>query len=336
MMAEADKAALLAAVKDVSGVQDSKYPGVLVEQSDGTLTLTATDLDTWVSSSVAAEARGDDAVVVSRDRLSKALMAMPEGMVSIAGDLTLGSGGDSLTLRSVPADGFPSSPPTFGRPTTVEDLPRMASRAVRFCGNDPSKLATMGVQLDVNDRVVLSAADAVQVAVITGEGRGDVSALVPKAAMQSISRMDGPVEVSSSGSMLKATCLGTTLVTRLVEARFPNVDVLFPRRQPSATASVDVDALAEALRMVGVVCQGGMRMEIAGGTLLLDASSPEMGDAHVEVPALTEGHCVVGADPRRIAKAASGGVCRVVMYGEMAPIVTECEGERHVVMPMRL
>ena len=128
---------------------------------------------------------------------------------------------------------------------------------------------------------------------ITGsEASADL--IVPPKALEQVRRLFGPsdeVEVAKSDNHLGFRTGNTVVFTRLIEGPYPNYDQVIPRDNDRA-CTVEKDALASALRRVGVVASDQthrVRLQFTGGALKLSVNTPDLGEAQDEISVTYDG-----------------------------------------------
>jgi len=118
--------------------------------------------------------------------------------------------------------------------------------------------------------------------------------IVPPKALEQVRRLFGPsdeVEVAKSDNHLGFRTGSTVVFTRLIEGPYPNYEQVIPRENDRA-CTVEKDALASALRRVGVVASDQthrVRLQFSGGALKLSVSTPDLGEAQDEISVTFDG-----------------------------------------------
>ncbi len=118
--------------------------------------------------------------------------------------------------------------------------------------------------------------------------------IVPPKALEQVRRLFGPsdeVEVAKSDNHLGFRTGNTVVFTRLIEGQYPNYEQVIPRENDRA-CTVEKDALASALRRVGVVASDQthrVRLQFTGGALKLSVNTPDLGEAQDEISVTYDG-----------------------------------------------
>src|SRR5438876_9995254 len=110
------KAALLKQLLAVSGIVERRHTlpilaNVLLEQKDGRLFVTATDLEMQITAYSELAGKQDQSITVAARKLQDLLRALPEDAVlnvdTAAGKMTVRTGRSRFIIQSLPAAYFP-------------------------------------------------------------------------------------------------------------------------------------------------------------------------------------------------------------------------------------
>ena len=314
----------------------------LVVRGPDSITLTASDYDVTLQTTMPAPHGDVWTLCVNARALNDVVSAMPAGDVAIEAldaSMTLSAGRSRFTLRGLGADEFPDvaigDAEGAHAPLNIDGIKRV-SHAVSA---DESRPALNGICMGADGS--MTATDGHRIAHAPGDGSGGVAAILHRRAVDIVSRMDAPT-IAAAGRHMLITSGPTTLTVRAIEEVFPDWRRVVPEHKPTLT--VGNAALVSALRRVGVLGSGKhalVRVKIADGRMTLDATHPELGDAHAEVECDVTGADVeIGMNPRYMldALAAVGGETVTLALGDQfAPmLVTGGDGVLCVCMPMRL
>jgi DNA polymerase-3 subunit beta len=125
-------------------------------------------------------------------------------------------------------------------------------------------------------------------------GKESADLIVPPKALEQIRRLFGSadmIEIARSENHLGFRSGDTRVFTRLIEGPYPNYEQVIPRENDKA-ATIDKDALASALRRVGVVASDQthrVRLAFASGVLRFAVSTPDLGEAQDEIAITYDG-----------------------------------------------
>lgn len=280
--------------------------GVLLDAQDGKLTCRATDLE------VAAEIT----IPVSIDRPGRALLPgrllaqlvarFPQAPVEIDGEpdrVEITCGRATFHVRGMQVEDFPSlAVPAEDASSGVlpaDAFARLVSQVARAASTDEGRPVLTGVQLQAEGGLLTAAAtDSYRLAVrsLPWDQALEGEALVPSRSLQEAAKAAGEV----GGSLTIVLEEGQVsflfgdrrLTTKLIEGTFPNYRALLPDAHET-TVVIERAPLVEALQRVAIVAMGQantpVSLTFADGSVELQATNQEMGDAAEALPAEIDG-----------------------------------------------
>ena len=278
---------------------------ILLEAGEGGVRLSGTDLDIAVSMMVPAEVDAEGAVTIPAKKLLEIVRELPNAGIRVTGTgeqrVSLECGRSRFKLLGIPREEFPNFPPvSFDEPWTVTavDLLKLINHVSFAASTEESRPILNGVLWQLRPdvmRMVATNGHRLSKMDVPASGRGSQTDLiVPPKALDQVRRLFGPateVEIAKSDNHLGFRS-GTTLVfTRLIEGPYPNYEQVIPKENDRA-CTVEKDALASALRRVGVVASDQthrVRLQFSGGTLRLSVSTPDLGEAQDELAVTYDG-----------------------------------------------
>lgn len=249
--------------------------GLLLDATEGQLSITAFDYDTRGTSTVAADTATPGRVVVSGRLLAAiAKAATKSAHITITVDgptVTVQAGRSEWTLPTMPADDFPGLP-QLGDPIGEIDadvLRRTLPRVTTAIGADPTVPALTGVKLDGDDTgLTLAATDRFRVASATVAWKPatttTVSALLAPELLNAAARAagSGTVAVFHSDSTFGFSTDTHHIVGRRISAEFPNLARVTPTPCDHYTI-IDVAELAHAVNNAAVMLDRAPILELA-------------------------------------------------------------------------
>jgi DNA polymerase-3 subunit beta len=272
-------------------------------QSDR-LSLTTTDLEVGMTTSVAANVSVSGSVCVPARLLSDYVAQLPSETVRLSMNpeghrLRLGCGRFVANLATFEAAEFPALPDgEEDRGLTLDAaLLRQAIVRVAFAAaRDEVRPVLTAVLFDFGrEGLTLAAADGFRLARarLSSVSAPAQQLLVPSRAVTELGRLLGNSESvrllpTAQDRGIHAVVGETTLFTRLIEGRFPDVERVIP---PDGKTHVIVEAAGfhQAIRVVGLFGSSNdarpVVLEAEVGRLHLRARGDESGDAEVDLPA---------------------------------------------------
>jgi DNA polymerase-3 subunit beta len=268
---------------------------VLLETEEGTVRLTATDLEVGARVSIPARVVGKGAITVSARKLAEIVKELPAAAVALrVGDnagVSLKCGGITYKLVGMPPDDFPPVVPASPGAwltldaKTLRDMLTQTSFAV---SHDETRYALNGVLFAVSSKEMrLVATDghrlALSVRTVGDVGRA-ITGIVPRKAITEITRVLGAgeeVQLGITENQFVLQMPNFVMTARLIEGQFPNYEAVIPKGHPGKLIIIR-SALASALRRVSVMAEERnkpVKLVLAPAALRLSASSQDLGEA---------------------------------------------------------
>jgi len=267
--------------------------GVHLTASAGELTLTATDLELTVSSSLAASVQDEGSAVVPARALTAIVQALDGGAVELASEdatLAVRAGDSDFRLNTLPADDFPE-PPALREPTRFEVdaalLAELAGRVLRVASTDLSRPVYTGVRLTAaGGLLTLVATDGYRLATARAElGIPDIDVLVPARALAEVVRLvAGRLAVELTQNLVRFAAAGCTVTARTLDGR-PQDHERILAAPYEHRAGVPRVTLLRAVDRAALVAERGGAVELAFGEseVRVRARSADLGEAHERV-----------------------------------------------------
>jgi len=309
----AEREVLLRPLQLVTGVVERRHTlpvlaNVLVEARDGLVTITGTDLEVSLSAvAPGANIEVEGSTTIPARKMTDIWRSLPEGAtVTVEVDenrVIVRSGRSRYALATLPASDFPHLEAAAGELETT--LPRgslarlleqvsfsMAQQDVRYFLN--------GMLLELtpqHTRVV--ATDGHRLAMSTFpqgvEDGGRAQAIIPRKGVLELGRVlaePGDDVVVRLGSNHLRVNTGTyTLVTKLIDGKFPDYEKVVPRERGSSVVG-DREALKLACMRASILSNEkyrGVRLILESEQLTIQANNPEQEEALEVVPVAYDG-----------------------------------------------
>lgn len=335
--------------------------GILVDASNGSVSLSATDLEMGLKTDLKTDLEGSGMVLLPGRLFAELARSLGDADVEIElreseRDVEIRCGGSSFHLRTLPSEDFPALPEEEGEPlripaaalaATVELVAGAASR-------DDMRPVLTGVLVSASgSEMTMVATDSYRLAVKRTELEepigGEIEANIPARALRELGRIvstDGVEQVSVALQRNQAVFRAgdTVLTTRLIEGQFPNFRQLLPESYEH-DVRLPRPELLEVTRRVSQLAQRNapLRLSFAPGELTVAASTPDVGDAEETMPAAFEGEPLeIGFNPdflREGIESVEGDEILVRLISPLRPGLlqpVDSEDFRYLVMPIRL
>ncbi len=280
--------------------------GVLMEAADGRLTCRATDLEVSAEISLPVEVERPGTVLLPGRLLSQLVARFADAPVVVDAEDTrveITCGRATFHVRAMQVEDFPSlgGPADDAAQGTVrgDALARLVGQVARAAATDEGRPVLTGVLLEAADGAMTAAAtDSYRLAVrsLAWDEPVDGTALVPARSLQEAAKaateVGGSVTIVLEDGQVSFLLGDRRLTTKLIEGTFPSYRALLPDGHETAV-TIDRADLIEALQRVAIVAMGQantpVMLTFADGSVELQASNQETGDATEALPAEIEG-----------------------------------------------
>jgi DNA polymerase-3 subunit beta len=375
MKFKAERAVLLKALAHVQSVVEKRntipiLANLMMAVKDGTLTLTATDMEIAIVEQVAATTAQDGSATAPAATLYEIVRKLPEGaeveLNHPGGDAPLGlrAGRYTTSLMVLPVDDFPSMtagtlPHAFR--LSAQLLRGMIDRTRFAISTEETRYYLNGIYLHT-----VMGADGVKMlrAVATDGHRlarveeplpegaeGIPGVIIPRKtvaeARKLLDESQDDVEIALSDTRIQFTLGPVRLTSKLIDGTFPEYERVIPRDNDKVLRVGKKD-FAEAVARVSAISTERSRpvkLALDRDLLTLSAASPEQGSATEE---LDGGRVTYSAAPLEIGFQARylnditdqiGGEVEFLFSDGSAPTVVRDAGDTsalYVLMPMRV
>jgi len=361
---------LLRILARCQGVADKKgtmpvLANCLLQASEGTLTLSATDLYLAVRGDVPAEVEKKGSVAVGARDLFERVKMMPEGSIGIStsdgANTTVRALGQPrrYTLHGVAGEDFPSLPKAEKGAAelslSVKALAQLIAKTHFSVSTDDTRLHLNSALFEWKGksvRMVSTDGHRLSKSELSVETEHDTSMLIPLKGIMELKRLceeaegDEIVSLRKSGPNAFFDVAGFTLSIKLVDAQFPPYEQVIPQSSEQRVIAPR-QAVSEALRAVSVAASdrtGGVKLSLSKGAMRFASESPESGDGFDEVPVDYDGADITIGFSARYFLDAVGAIdtddIELGLSGELDPAVVTPRGGGTefigVIMPMRI
>jgi DNA polymerase-3 subunit beta len=344
---------------------------LLAVDGPSALRVAATDLYLALIGRIPVEvSKGGSVAVPAKDLLERIRM-MPEGPIQLASldnaTTTIKAAGSArrYTLRGMPGDDFPPLPsPSEGSPSLALDvgvLQELIAKTHFSISNDETRAHLNSALFEWDGDVVrMVTTDGHRLSKmevkVTGR-QASATMLIPLKAIQELRRLcddlaaeskeggKAQLQITQSGSSAFFQGGGMSFAVRLVDAQFPPYTQVIPQ-QSEKIVRVPRAAFADALRAVSVAASertGGVKLQLAQGTMRITTESPESGEGFDEIPIEFAGPAMtIGFNAKYfldVLASLDEEEVELGLGGELDPAVVRPAGPRQflaVVMPMRI
>ena len=275
---------------------------VLLEAEGNAVKLTATNLETTLSTWVEAEVESEGSFTVPAGFLHECVKTLPSLPVTLENDenaIYVTCGKATLNIKGTDAADFPPTPTVEGLHVTLqtEAFKTVLGRTSRAAARELSRPVLTGVQfLSTEYGCKITATDGFQVAMLhDNDGDwGDANLVVPVATLNEVERLlgnlKGTLEIVIGVNKVLYKISGDVpveVVASLCMDKYPELAGLIPDQEEfNARVSMDTTALARAVRTCSYFAPNitfhGKRTEDMMGKLYLSARE-EGNDIHIDI-----------------------------------------------------
>lgn len=328
---------------------------------DGSLTVTGTDMEVELISSVPADISQDGEITVPARKLVDIVKALPDGAnisFSVSDEkATLSAGRSRFTLSTLPASEFPATDQveTLENISVAEaTLKRMMDKTSFAMANQDVRYYLNGLLFDFSGQQLRAiATDGHRLAICDLESSVEIASdrqlIVPRKGVMELSRMlsgdDDEVTLAIGRNHIRLVKGDTTFTSKLIDGRFPDYKAVVPVGADKQML-VDKATFIQALQRAAILSNEkykGVKLEASGSTIKIIAHNPLHEEAVEEIEAeLNFDRLAVGFNVTYLLDALMAIDTEQVSL-ELKDANSSClvsapdsDVNRHVVMPLKL
>lgn len=275
----------------------------MLSARDGRLTVTGTDMEVELISSVAAAVSMEGEITVPARKLLDIVKALPDGSnisFTIGEDkATLSAGRSRFTLATLPASEFPATDQveSLENISVAEAvLKKMMDKTSFAMANQDVRYYLNGLLFDfAGEQLKAIATDGHRLAICDLDSPVNISSdrqlIVPRKGVMELSRMlsgdADSVTLAIGRNHVRLVKGDTTFTSKLIDGRFPDYKAVIPVGADKQML-VDKDLFIEALQRAAILSNEkykGVRLEAAGSTIKIIAHNPQHEEAVEEIEA---------------------------------------------------
>jgi DNA polymerase-3 subunit beta len=274
---------------------------VLLEAAEGKLTLTTTDQEVSVRTSLDADISEDGATTLPARRFFSICRDLPSHQVDIhvtSGDLAeIKSGAYNCKLEGLSKDDFPPMPSfeeSFSyklQQGTLKDILQKTSYAA---STDESRAILNGSLMAFRDnKLTVVSTDGRRLALVEQEldipEDAELDIVVPTKTIAELIKTlgdEGEASIKTSATQVAFEFGSIFIISKLIDGTYPNYRQVIPS-QCEERIAIDRETLHDAVRRVSIMLDdqsASVKVSITENRIELLTSSPEIGEARETVP----------------------------------------------------
>lgn len=333
---------------------------VLLSVGNGTLSVTATDLEVELVADAEVDEENAGEVTVPGRKLHDIFRALPEGAkveLALSGErLTVKAGRSRFTLSTLRAADFPTVEDVAAQQTIVlsqKDLHGLLERTQFSMAQQDVRYYLNGLLLEAEGNILRAVAtDGHRLALsemgLEKKVSKDSQVIVPRKGVLELSRLlgdEGDASLAIGANHVRAVLGGIRVTSKLIDGRFPDYGRVIPKTPPN-TLKADRGLLRQALQRAAILSNEkyrGVRLDVGENSVLIQANNPEQEEAvetlevdyqgaemeiGFNVTYLLDALVAVDADQVHVGLTDGNSSCVISAPGN--------ESTKYVVMPMRL
>lgn len=328
----------------------------------GTLSLTATNLETTITTSFPGKIEIEGRSCLPAKIVQEFLSTLSKGPVSLLVEketIILESKRSKAKIPSFVATEFPPTPEinsNTGTDIEKEELLSSLSLVSFSAATDEARPLLTGVRIEPTEEgSTVVATDGYRLSLATLTGKEHVSSLpivIPARAVIEVIKLGNEekeiknVRITESiDGQLTFTLGDTQLSTRRIEGEYPNYKKIIPSLHETAI-TIDTEDFTRAVKSASIFARdsaGVLRFSVSQGTLEVSANTPQLGENRVEIDALVEGEDTAVALNSRFLTELLANIKSeqliIKLSGALSPVVfgiPKKEDFIHIIMPVRI
>jgi DNA polymerase-3 subunit beta len=293
---------LLKNLQAISGVLNTSTPLPILEDFlfdivEGELTISASDLETTMTTKMNVEAKENGKIAIPARILLDTLKTFPEQPLTFTIKsetfaIELSSDYGKYNLSGQDGEEFPRIPviedvQTLEMPTNV--LSEAINKTVFATGNDELRPVMTGVFFQLNkDNITFVATDAHKLVRYRRndlKSKTETSFILPKKPLNLLKNTlpaeDTKVSINYNNSNAFFSFNNISLICRLIDGRYPNYEAVIPKENPNAL-TVDRIAFLNSIKRVSIFSNKSthqVRLKITGSELQVSAEDLDFANA---------------------------------------------------------
>jgi DNA polymerase III subunit beta len=330
---------------------------VLIKTIEGRLSLSATNLEIAVTEKIGSKVSEEGSITVPARLMQEYISSLPSGVLELELEETklhISTDQYRSTINGVIADEFPSFPvldASVSWNIPIKDFKKGLQQVVFAASSDETRPVLTGVYLHTVDGWVYAAStDSYRLAEKKlMKSSQEISMLVPASAISELLRIlpdsEDKLNVSADSQQVLFKAGDIELVTRLIDATYPDYKKLIPRSY-TTTATVLRDELISITKVSALFARESagsitLKVDALDKTISINSIASQLGENSSKADATVEGSGDVTLNSRYlldVLNALSTKEVTISFNGKLEPFVvtsTDAKDQVYIVMPLK-
>lgn len=361
------KADFIKVLQRIQGIVEKRntmpiLANVLLDASDGKITIMATDLEVFIKDSSTAKITEESSVTVNARKLFEIAKELPGDTIDVSSGkddkVTLKAGKARFNIMGLPSKDFPVFPAideAAMKELNSEVFRDMIEKTSFAVSTDETRYNINGFLLEsASGRARMVATDGHRLALISREGisidaGSKEGVLLPRKGVMEMKKVLDEKEgtfllgINQKNAVIKRD--NTVIIIRLLEGEFPDYSRVIPKENDKDAIAVRAELLS-SLKRVSLLSTDkikGVKFNFSNSKLVLTSSSPDIGEATEDVDVeYAHGEIEIAFNARYfidMLEALSDEKVRISLKDPLSPgVLRPVNGEdyTYIIMPMRL
>ncbi len=290
---------------------------ILIEAEKNKVTLTSTDLDIGVSSTLETEVEEEGAITIPAKRFNDIIKELPDEDIFIStmknNSMIIKCSKCVFKIIGLPKEEFPKLPEFKDEPSVIikqNVLKNMISMTHFSMSRDETRYVLNGALfLFKGKKLTIVTTDGKRLSLVKKDVEKDglnKAIIVPSKTIYELNRIlgdDGDVRIVFSENQVKFDLKNITVISRLIEGDFPNYEQVVPK-EPQEKIMIQRSQFLDGIRRAALLTtqdSQSVKFEILKNKIIVSKSSPNIGEVREEMDTVYKGHEItVGFNPNYI------------------------------------
>ena len=323
MKFEGDREILLKGITTIQNAISTRstlpiLSNILLETTKKGLTITGTDLDIGIITTVPIKVAIMGSITVPAKKFLDIIKELPDSPIIISvrknNMMHIVCENTQFKIMGIPKDDYPKLPEFKDKDSVVLEQPlikTMLNMTSFAMSKDETRYVLNGVYITIKKNLIkMVATDGRRLALIEREVELskyiDKKVILPTKTAQELQRNlkeEGEVMVSFSENQIMFNFGESIIISRLIEGEFPSYEQVIPKEVKDKVV-VDREKLLLATRRVSLLTSQdsqGVKMDIEKGKMVISKQSPDIGEAREELDVEYKGpNFSIGFNPHYI------------------------------------